>query len=116
MNSVDASMAKSNPAVSAILHPIQQAKTNSGEVGQADLVRDLLEMLLETKRKENPFGLRSALNDLSTLEKKFESLKHGSERKSDLLRKVIANLVPGSSKKLLNSVSKLLCDHYKTND
>lgn len=77
-----------------------------------DLVRDLLELLVENKRKENQSGMRAAFNDLSSLQKKFDSLKQSTERKSDLLRRIVACLVPSTSKLLLNDLSKLLCDYY----
>lgn len=77
-----------------------------------DLVRDLLEMLVENKRKENLSSMRPAFNDLNSLQKKFDSFKQSTERKSDLLRRIVGCLVPSSSKLLLNDLSKLLCDYY----
>lgn len=104
-------MAKTIPLVTSALQRVSKPGGKSDQT-QTSLVRDLLEIIVETKRRENPFGLRTALNDLETLHRKFNMFKHNSARKSDLLRKVVSNLVPNSSRQLLHSLSRLLCDYY----
>ena len=105
------SIVKTIPLMTSALQTVSKPG-KSDDPTQTGLVRDLLEIIVETKRRENPFGLRTALNDLETLQRKFNMFKHNSARKSDLLRKVVANLVPNSSRHMLHSLSRLLCDYY----
>lgn len=113
MKPIEPSVAKTLPLVTSALQTVSKS-SNKNDPTQTNLVRDLLEIIVETKRRENPFGLRTALNDLETLQRKFNMFKHNSARKSDLLRKVVTNLVPNSSRQLLNSLSRLLCEYYST--